>query len=106
MLAKEAAEMFKGGTGLSDKDMAKLHPGLEKLVNNALKTMAYRVVAEVVNGGDPAIGEFEQTGIVIVAVVLRVSKGAGFGPGLAVVGAEVELIVGPGTNEDVLTGAE
>jgi len=48
MLKKEMADMFKGATGLSDQDMAKLHPGLEKLINNAPKTMAYRVVAEVV----------------------------------------------------------
>ena len=48
MLTKEAAEMFKGATGLSDKDMAKLHPGLEKLFNNVAKTMPYQTVAEVV----------------------------------------------------------
>lgn len=48
MLTKEAAEMFKGATGLSDQDMAKLHPGLEKFFNNVAKSMAYALVAEVV----------------------------------------------------------
>ena len=48
MLTKEAAEMFKGATGLSDQEIAKLHPGMEKLANNAAKAMAYQTVAEVV----------------------------------------------------------
>ena len=48
MLTGEAAEMFKGATGLSDEAMAKLHPGLEKLFNNVAKTMPYQTVAEVV----------------------------------------------------------
>jgi hypothetical protein len=48
MLTGAAADMFKGATGLSDEAMAKLHPGLEKLINNAPKMMAYQTVAEVV----------------------------------------------------------
>ena len=48
MLTREAAEMFKGATGLSDQEMAKLHPGLEKLINNVAKMMANALVAEVV----------------------------------------------------------
>ena len=30
----EAAAMVKGATGLDDRALAKLHPGLEKLFNN------------------------------------------------------------------------
>lgn len=50
MLTKEAAEMFKGATGLSDQDMAKLHPGLEKMINNMPKLLGRGIetVAEVV----------------------------------------------------------
>ena len=48
MLKKEMAEMFKGATGLSDGDMAKLHPGLEKLINNVGRMMENQLVAEVV----------------------------------------------------------
>ena len=48
MLKKEAADMFKGATGLSDEAMAKLHPGLEKLYSNVTKMMSHQMVAEVV----------------------------------------------------------
>jgi hypothetical protein len=48
MLTGEAAEMVKGATGLSDEQVAKLHPGLEKLFRNVPKTMQYQIVAEVV----------------------------------------------------------
>ncbi len=48
MLKKEAAEMAKAATGLSDGDLAKLHPGLEKLFNNVTGMMGNELVAEVV----------------------------------------------------------
>ena len=48
MLTKETAEMAKGFFGLSDEELAKLHPGFEKFINNAQKTMGYQTVAEVV----------------------------------------------------------
>ena len=48
MLTKEAADLVKGAIGLSDEAIARLHPGLEKLFSNVLKTMAYQTVAEVV----------------------------------------------------------
>jgi len=48
MLTGAAADLFKFSTGLDDKAMAKLHPGLEKLYNNISKTIGYQIVAEVV----------------------------------------------------------
>jgi len=48
LLTKEAAELFKGATGRSEQDMAKLHPGMEKLYNNMMKTLTFQIVAEVV----------------------------------------------------------
>ncbi len=48
MLKKEGAEMAKAATGLSDEDLAKLHPGLEKLFNNVAGMMGNELVAEVV----------------------------------------------------------
>jgi len=48
MLTGAAADLFKLSTGLDNKEMAKLHPGLEKLYNNIPKTIAYQIVAEVV----------------------------------------------------------
>jgi len=48
MLTGAAAEMLKGTTGLSDEEMARLHPGLEKLFTNVLKMMGNQLVAEVV----------------------------------------------------------
>ena len=48
MLTKEVADLVKGATGLSDEAIARLHPGLEKLFSNVLKTMAYQTVAEAV----------------------------------------------------------
>lgn len=48
MLSKEAADLVKGATGLSDEAIARLHPGLEKLFSNVPKTMAYQTIAEVV----------------------------------------------------------
>jgi hypothetical protein len=48
MLKKEMAEMYKAATGLDDRAMARLHPGIQKLINNIPKMMAYRMVAEVV----------------------------------------------------------
>jgi hypothetical protein len=41
MLNKEMADMFKGLTGLDDRAMAKLHPGMQKLIKNVPKTMAH-----------------------------------------------------------------
>lgn len=51
MLKKEMADMFKGVAGLDDKAMARLHPGLQKLVNNIPKTTAFQLVAEVMKSG-------------------------------------------------------
>ena len=48
MLTGGAADLFKLSTGLDDKAMAKLHPGLEKLFRNIPKTTGYQLVAEVV----------------------------------------------------------
>ena len=48
MLTGAAADMFKGATGLNDEAMAKLHPGLEKLYNNAAKILPYQLIVEVV----------------------------------------------------------
>ncbi len=48
MLTGEAAEMFKAATGLGDEQVAKLHPGVEKLFRNIPKTLQYQIVAEVV----------------------------------------------------------
>jgi hypothetical protein len=48
MLTGAAADLFKFSTGLDDKAMAKIHPGLEKLYNNIPKTIGYQLVAEVV----------------------------------------------------------
>ena len=48
MLTGAAAEMLKGTTGLSDEEMARLHPGLEKLFTNVVKMMGQQLVAEVV----------------------------------------------------------
>ena len=48
MLTGGAAELFKASTGLDEKAMAKLHPGLEKLYRNIPKTAGYQTVAEVV----------------------------------------------------------
>ena len=48
MLTGEIAEMTKGATGLSDEDLAKLHPGMEKLFSVVPKTMQYQILAEVV----------------------------------------------------------
>ena len=86
MLTKEAAEMFKGATSLSDQDMAKLHPGLEKLINNVPKTMAFQVVAEVVKSGacfaqvkvgdklvfDPFLNPLKSTGVMCPKALLPV----------------------------------
>jgi len=48
MLTGGAADLFKLTTGLDDKAMAKLHPGLEELFRNISKTTGYQLVAEVV----------------------------------------------------------
>ena len=48
MLTGEVAELVKGATGLSDEQVAKLHPGEEKLFRSVPKTMEYQTVAEVV----------------------------------------------------------
>ena len=48
MLTGAAADLFRASTGLDDKAMAKLHPGLEKLYRNIPKTLAHHLVAEVV----------------------------------------------------------
>jgi len=48
MLRKEMADMFKGATGLDDRAMARLHPGLQKLINNVPAMMAHQLIAEVV----------------------------------------------------------
>lgn len=51
MLRKDMADIFKAATGLDDKAMSRLHPGLQKLVNNIPKMMGYQLVAEVVKSG-------------------------------------------------------
>jgi len=48
MLTGETAEMVKAATGLSDEQVAKLHPGEEKLFRNVPKTLQYQTIAEVV----------------------------------------------------------
>ena len=48
MLTGEVAEMVKGATGISDEQLAKFHPGQEKLFSNVPKTLQYQTVAEVV----------------------------------------------------------
>ena len=48
MLTGPIAEMVKGATGLNDEDLAKFHPGLEKLFNQIPKTSQQQIVAEVV----------------------------------------------------------
>ncbi|MFC1895368.1 hypothetical protein ACFL0Q_01730 [Thermodesulfobacteriota bacterium] len=47
MLTGEVAEMVKGATGLSDEEVSRIHPGIEKLFTQAPKTMQYEVIAEV-----------------------------------------------------------
>jgi len=37
MLTGPIAEMVKGATGLNDEEIAKLHPGMEKLFRNLAK---------------------------------------------------------------------
>jgi hypothetical protein len=48
MLTGDVAELVKAATGLSDEQVAKLHPGEEKLFRAIPKTMQYQTVAEVV----------------------------------------------------------
>jgi len=49
MLTGPIAEMVKGATGLNDDQIAKLHPGMEKLFRNLSKGPRFQTVAEVVN---------------------------------------------------------
>ena len=86
MLSKEVADLVKGATGLSDEAIARLHPGLEKLFNNAIKMMGYRVVAEVVKSEacfaqvkvgdklvfDPFLNPQESTGVMCGRALLPV----------------------------------
>jgi len=48
MLTGDVAELVKEATGLTDEQVAKLHPGQEKLFRSVPKTMEYQTVAEVV----------------------------------------------------------
>ena len=48
MLTGPIAEMVKGATGLNDDEIAKLHPGMEKLFGNLSKGPTFQTVAEVV----------------------------------------------------------
>ena len=48
MLTGEIAEMTKGATGLNDEEIAKFHPGMEKLFKNAPNILQYQTIAEVV----------------------------------------------------------
>ena len=48
MLTGQAAEMLKAATGISDEQVAQLHPGSEKLFKNVPKMLQVQTVAEVV----------------------------------------------------------
>ncbi len=48
MLTGDVAELVKEATGLSDEQIAKIHPGEEKLFRSVPKIMEYQTVAEVV----------------------------------------------------------
>jgi len=51
MLEGEIKEMVKGATGYTDEQIAKLHPGLEKLFNSMPAAEGVQTVAEVVKAG-------------------------------------------------------
>ncbi len=86
MLTREVAEMARGALGLGDEDIARFHPGLEKLFNNAQKAMGYRVIAEVVKSEacfaqvkvgdrlvfDPFLNPQESTGVMCGRALLPV----------------------------------
>jgi hypothetical protein len=48
MLTGPMAEMVKGLTGMTDDQVAQLHPGLEKLFNQVPKMLQVQIIAEVV----------------------------------------------------------
>ena len=48
MLTKETVELLKGAIGVTDEDLAKMHSSKAKLFNNAMKTMQFQTVAEVI----------------------------------------------------------
>jgi hypothetical protein len=48
MLTGPMAEMLKGATGMTDEQVAQLHPGLEKLFNQVPKIIQMQIIAEVV----------------------------------------------------------
>jgi hypothetical protein len=48
MFSREAAELLKGMTGVTDDQIAKLHSGEAKLFNNVMKTIQFQTVAEVI----------------------------------------------------------
>ncbi len=48
MLTGKILEMVKGTTGYSDEQIAKLHPGIEKLFNSVPMLLEVKIVAEVV----------------------------------------------------------
>ncbi len=48
MLTKEAAELLKEATGITDEQVTKLHSGQAKLFNNVTKTPQRQTVAEVI----------------------------------------------------------
>ncbi|UCD58597.1 MAG: hypothetical protein JSV16_05680, partial [Candidatus Hydrogenedentota bacterium] len=41
-------EMVKGMIGISDEELDKLSPGMERLLESSMTLMGYRIVAEVV----------------------------------------------------------
>jgi hypothetical protein len=51
MLEGEIKEMVKGATGYADEQIAKIHPGLEKLFNSMPAAAGVQTVAEVVKSG-------------------------------------------------------
>jgi len=42
-------EMTKGMIGITDEELDKLSPGMEKMLDNSMALMSYRIVAEVVS---------------------------------------------------------
>ena len=48
MLTTESAELLKGLTGSTDKDLVKLHSGESKFFNNLMKMKEIEIIAEVV----------------------------------------------------------
>jgi hypothetical protein len=86
MLTGPIAEMVKVTTGMTDEQVAQLHPGLEKLFNQVPKTLGFRTVAEVVKSErcfaqvkvgdrlvfDPFLNSQKSTGIMCPKALLPV----------------------------------